>query len=200
MTQVLELGEYPLERVFEAQDLYCVERLTYEALAARTGIGVATLKRWGQKYGWRQKRTRLAEVESQIALDLAEARARMLGKVITGGEAQDAFAVAALEKLVMDQARFRAQRVPAAPPVPAEFEGPAQAAGLLEKALAVKLGGLLAAPASLDLKTLKDLKEALALLREMKAQAEPEAAAESAPNGLSEETEARIRRLLEACG
>lgn len=66
MGDALTFSEYPPEKVFEAQDLYCVDRLTYEAVAGRTGASAPTLKRWGDKYGWRSKREELALLESQI--------------------------------------------------------------------------------------------------------------------------------------
>lgn len=195
MTQVLQFGEYPAEKIFEAQDLYCVDRLTYEAVSGQTGVSVATLKRWSDKYGWRSMREELARTESQIRFDTYRARAKMLNQVVKGGGALDAFAVAKLETLVLDQIRLKSEMAKEQPAVPIEFEGPAQAAELLEGALKKKLGALLAAPGTVDLKAIKDLREALSLVAEMRGQAAESAEAAA---GLSPETDARIRSLLES--
>jgi len=186
--------EYPPGQVFEAQDLYCVDRLTFEAVADRTGVSVATLKRWSEKFGWRAKREELAQAESRIRTDTYTARLKMLEKVISGGGALEAFAVAKLETLALDQARFKLEvSTSAAPAVKIESAG--EAAALLEKALGAKLGALLAEPSRLDLKTIRDLRAALALVAEMRGKETEEAAAEVATS-LTPETEARIKQIL----
>jgi len=192
MTDILTFNEYPPEKVFEAQALYCVDRLTFEAVAERTGVSVATLKRWSDKYEWRVKRQELAETESQIRVDTLKARATMLAKVVDKGDHFAAFAAAKLEAVALDQAKFKSEL--AAHPAPVKIESPAQAAELLEKALGKKMGALLAAPGTIDLKVIKDLRQALELLNEMKSQASQEI---SQNDGLSLEIEEKIKAALE---
>lgn len=190
----MQPAEYPIETVFQAQDLYCVDRLTYDAVSARLGVSVPTLKRWGDKYGWREKREELAEAESQIKFNLTKARAKMLAKVVKDGGAQDAFAVAALENLIIKQQEVAAQLNPPKSDYTAvKIESEAMAAELLEEALSRKLGAILAEPESLSLKMLKEFKDALALAREMRGRAD-EAVASS--KTLTPETEARIKDIL----
>ena len=188
-------GPRPWEpgQVFEAQDIYCVDRLTFEAVAGRTGVSVATLKRWADKFSWRAKREELAQAESRIRFDTYLARQKMLNQVIEGGGALDAFAVAKLETLSLEQARFRRETETPAPPLAVSLETQAQAAALLEEALGRKLAALLAEPARLDLKTIRDLREALKLVAEMRGPAEE---GKTATAGLTPETEARIKRIL----
>lgn len=187
-----DVAEYPPETVFECQDLYCVDRLTFEAAAVRAGVSVATLKRWSDKYGWRAKREELAKAESDIRADTYRARARMLAKVVEEGGALDAFAVAKLETLAIEQARYKNEAAQSRPPEAVKIESPAQAAELLEKALAEKMGFLLASPGSIDLKVIKDLRDCLALVAEMRGR-EPD---DDAQSGLTPETEAKIKQLL----
>ena len=194
MSQVLQFqGEYPAEKVFEAQDLYCVDRLTYEAVAERTGVSVPTLKRWGKEYGWRAKREELAKLESEIRFNTYRARAKMLAQVVAGGGALDAFAVAKLETLVLDQARFKNEQGKDQAAVPVEFESPAQAAELLEAALKKKLGAMIGTSETIDLKVVRDIRESFKLLSEMKDQA---AVSTDKQAGLSLETEAKIKKIL----
>lgn len=115
------------------------------------------------------------------------------GSVAKGGGALDAFAVAKLETLVIDQARFKAEQAAEATVAPVFIEGPAQAAALLESALAQKMGALLAAPATIDLKTIKDLRECLKLVEEMRGRAAEESDKQT---GLTQETEDRIKKIL----
>ncbi len=173
--------------------MYCVDRLTFEAVAECTGVSVPTLKRWSDKYGWRAKREELAQLESEIRFNTFKARARMIAKVIDKGEALDAFAVAKLETMVVDQERFKAEQHKEKPAPPVKFDSPAQAAELLEAALEKKLGALLAAPGAIDLKTIKDLRQALDLLAEMRGKAAED---KSKSTGLSLEAEEKIMAIL----
>lgn len=193
MADVLQFGEYPSEKIFEAQDLYCVDRLTFETVAERTGVSVPTLKRWSDKYGWRAKREELAKLESEIRFNTFKARDKMIKKVIADGGALDAFAVAKLKTMVIDQARFKAEQHEGAPVPPVAFDSPAHAAELLESALSAKLGIILATPSELNLKTLKELREALNLLAEMRGKAAEDA---SKSTGLSPEVEEKIVAIL----
>ena len=193
MAEILPF-EYPPEKVFEAQDLYCVDRLTFEAVSNRTGVSVATLKRWSEKYGWRAKREALAKAESDIRTDTFMARAKMLAKVVDKGDHFAAFAVAKLETLALDQARFKLEQAAASAPVPVSIESPAQAAELLEAALERKLGALLAAPGTIDLKVIKDLRQAMDLLSDMRRQS---AESDAPDKGLSPDADAKIRKALE---
>ena len=193
MTGVFSFNEYPPEKVFEAQDLYCVDRLTYEAVSTRTGVSVATLKRWADKYEWRRKREELAKAESDIRADTFRARAKMLATVVDKADALAAFAVAKLETLALDQARFKAEQSRENSPAPVKIESPAHAAELLENALAMKMGSLLAAPGTIDLKTIKDLRECLNLVSEMRGHDAEDADKQT---GLSQETESKIKKIL----
>lgn len=195
MSEALQFpGEYPAETVFQAQDLYCVDRLTFDEVAARIGVAVSTVKRWGHKYEWRSKREELARLESEIRFNTFRARATMIAKVVDQGGALDAFAVAKLETLVMDQARFKAEQAQIeAPAAPVKFENASQAAALLENALERKLGGLLSAPETIDLKAVKEVRDAFALLSEMRGKADSESEKQK---GLTLETEAKIKKIL----
>ena len=48
--------EYEPETVWKAQELYCVDRLSFARVAELTGVSATTLKAWSEKYGWRAKR------------------------------------------------------------------------------------------------------------------------------------------------
>ena len=52
--------------VWRAQELYCMDRLSFERVSELTGVATSTLKRWADKYRWRERREELAQVESEI--------------------------------------------------------------------------------------------------------------------------------------
>ena len=45
--------EYEPETVWRAQELYCVDRLSFARVAELTGVSATTLKSWSEKYGWK---------------------------------------------------------------------------------------------------------------------------------------------------
>ena len=98
--------------VWRAQELYCLERLSFGRVAQLTGVAVSTLKRWADKYRWRERRDELAQVESEIRFNTILGRKAILQRLLEaedGKEAsQVAFAVASLENLALKQAELAA--------------------------------------------------------------------------------------------
>lgn len=163
--------EYSPEAVWEAQELYCVARLTFEQVAEETGISVSTLKRWSAIYEWRAKREKLAQAEADLKADTILARSVMLKKLIKSQDAQTGFAVSALESLAMKQAeQARAQQLMEATrqsklrPIRTQEE----AVSALEEAVELKLNALLQSPHGLDFKAVHDVRKAMQLVAEMK--------------------------------
>tara|TARA_B100000683_G_C12469796_1_gene547372 strand:+ start:460 stop:1047 length:588 start_codon:yes stop_codon:yes gene_type:complete len=163
--------EYSPEAVWEAQELYCVARLTFEQVAEETGISVSTLKRWSATYEWRAKREKLAQAEADLKADTILARSVMLKKLIKSQDAQTGFAVSALESLAMKQAEHaRAQQIMEATrqsklrPIRTQEE----AVSALEEAVELKLNALLQSPHDLDFKAVHDVRKAMQLVAEMK--------------------------------
>jgi hypothetical protein len=187
--------EYPPEAVWQAQELYCVARLTFEKVAEETGVAVSTLKRWSEKYEWRAKREKLAQAEADLQADTILARSVMLKRLIDSKDAQTGFAVASLETLAMKQAEAaRARKLMDA----ARQQGlrtirsPEDAVTALEEAVGLKLNRLLQSPEDLDFKAVSDVRKALELVAEMKAaggQAEDDGRGVSGDN---------IERMLDA--
>lgn len=166
----LDGREYPPEAVWQAQELYCVARLPYHRVAAELGIAESTLKRWGKQYGWSDKRAALAQAQAEMRADIVLARAGMIKELLADRNPIVGFAVAKLEELALKQAEAERQgklaQAEAAPP--RVIETPADAYGALKEAVEAKLGKLLADPGEVDLKAIKDVKEALRLLEDLR--------------------------------
>jgi transposase-like protein len=155
--------EYPPEAVWQAQELYCVARLTYAQVEREMGIAASTLKRWGKQYGWREKRESLARAESEMKADIVLARAGMIKELLDSRDPMIGFAVAKLEDMALKHAQAeRDGQIQAAKSTPKPRQITSQA-----DAVEIKLGRMLADPAEVDLKTVKGIKDALSLVAEM---------------------------------
>lgn len=191
--------EHAPEKVWQAQELYCVTRLTFRATADQVGVAESTVKRWADKHGWREKRDKIAQAECDIRADLVLARSEMVKSLMKSKDAQTGFAVASLENLAMKQAEFeRAGRVVAA--VATQHEKPEiksakDAVIILREVIQSKLGRLLTSPEEVDFKALGDIQKALKLLSEMEA-AHNVDQQEEQTKGMTADLATKIRELL----
>ncbi len=165
--------EHPPETVYRAQELYCVDRMTFAQVAGAVGVAESTLKRWSEIYAWQAKRNEIAQAEMDIRADFVLARSKMLKALIDSKDAQTGFAVASLESLAMKQAEAirqgRQVENAAAPTQPLrEIKTEADAVAALEEALSIRLGRVLANPALVDLKTVRELQQAMELVQGMR--------------------------------
>jgi DNA-binding MurR/RpiR family transcriptional regulator len=167
--------EYPSDDVWRAQELYCVARLTFDQVAAETGISASTLKRWSERLGWRDKRAQLAQAEADLRADTILARSAMLKQLIETKNPQVGFAVAGLESLAMRQAEAaKAGKLleAAAQGKLREIRTNADAVAALKEAVELKINRLLASPEDLDDKAVAGVLKALALIREVEPKGE----------------------------
>ncbi|MHC1753799.1 hypothetical protein [Humidesulfovibrio sp.] len=191
--------EHPPETVFRAQELYCVDRMTFAQAAKAVGVAESTLKRWSDTYGWQAKRDEIAQAEMDIRADFVLARSKMLKALIDSKDAQVGFAVASLESLAMKQAEAIRQgrqnenaAAIAAQPL-REIRTEADAVAALEEALNIRMGRILANPSLVDLKTVRELQQAMALVQGMRKGADKGKARQK---GLTPETTEAMRRKI----
>lgn len=171
--------EHEPETVWRAEEMYCADRMSFARVAEATGVSATTLKTWAQKFGWRRKREEIARAESDIRMDRLTARSRVLKKLLESGDAQDAFAVAALEKLAfqMEEAERRREerRVtevgngqPQAPPPEEMPRTDEERVDMLEKMLGARLSALLTCPPEKVLPLMRDFAAAQQLVRSLR--------------------------------
>lgn len=172
--------------VWRAQELYCVDRLSFDRVSELVGVSATTLKRWADKYRWREKRDEIAQVESDIRFNTILGRKAILEKLLAaedGKEAsQVAFAVASLESLALKQAELAAS---GKIPVAGEAEYPKistreEAVKVLRQAVERKVGMALTDPQKISAETIQDIKRCLDLVAELEAALPKESAAEEA--------------------
>jgi transposase-like protein len=192
--------EHEPETVWKAQEMYCVDRLSFDAVARETGVAASTLKRWSEKYGWQAKREEIAQAEADIRADKVLARSVMLKALIDTKDPQTGFAVSSLETLALKEAELARQgalRAAGESPPALSVNTPGEAVAALRKAVEQKLGWLLARPENVDLRAVQEVQKCLALIVQLEA-AQTAAAPESADTerGLPADFVEQILRAL----
>ena len=189
--------EHAVETVIRAEELYCVDGLTFERTAEALDaegwpVAVSTLKRWSAKYGWPAKReelrTALMDIKRNRILLTSQHLAQCLKNL---DNPMQIYAAARLQEIQI-KAEELAMKGPGRPGVGLSPAAPARdiatpddAAQALEEAIKLKLGGMLADPATVDLTAVKNLRQALDLVGELRRQA---SASGERPKTLDEET------------
>jgi uncharacterized protein YjcR len=191
--------EHEAETVWQAQESYCVDRLSFDAVARETGVAASTLKRWAEKYGWQAKREEIAKAEADIRADKVLSRAAMLKALLQTKDAQTAFAVSSLETLALKEAevaRQGASRAAANDQSPAiSVNTSAEAVAALRKAIESKLALLLTRPENVDLRAVQEVQKCLALVSQLET-AYAGGEEKDKPRALSEENLQALRAVL----
>ena len=195
--------EYPTDTLWQAQELYCVDRLSYAAVAEALGVSPTTLKAWGQKYAWARKRAEIAEAESEIRVNTIKGRKKALEELLSAGNAKEAsamaFAVSSLESLAMKRMELAASgKIQGGKPqARRKVTSRADAIAALREAVERKLGAALAEPDKITTATVQDVKRCLDLVAELEAGLPKEnEAVESKRRGLSQNMAESIYKAL----
>ncbi len=188
-------AEISWEIRIEAEDLYITGGCTYDEVAKRTGVSVSQLKRWGKEGDWKEAKQEILEARSAIKQNTVKLR---LGLITTAMKAHDPMQVFAAHKFEELAAKVAALKK-AKHQLPerskaVRFETPGDAVEALQGAIERKIGALISGE-SLDLKSIKDMKQALELLDGMKAKYNPEDK-KTKNKGLSDEAADEIRKEI----
>lgn len=193
--------EHPTDTLWRAQELYCVDRLSYAAVAEVTGVSATTLKAWGQKYGWARRREEIARAESEIRVNIIKGRQKALEQLLAAADAKEAapmaFAVSSLESLALKRLELAASgKIPdASAPVRRKIATRVDAVAALREAVERKLGLALADPDKISMATVQDVKRCLDLVAELEAGL-PKEKEETRDKALSPENAQAIREIL----
>ena len=132
--------EHKPETVWKAQELYCVDRLSFARVAEMTGVSATTLKSWSEKYGWRKKREEIAQAESDIRVNIIMGRKRALDQLLAAEGPKEAasmaFAVSSLEATAMKQQELAMSgKIPSVSPERPKIVSRADAVAALRRAV-----------------------------------------------------------------
>ena len=165
--------EYSFEVIEKAEELYCVDGLTYEQVASEMGIAQSTLKRWGKKYNWAAKREEIRQALSSIRVNTIRLRAELIKNCLDTLKPMDAFAVAKIEEMAL-KAREIKQLEGRDTGVTREIKTREDALQALTEAVEIRINRLLTQPDQVDFKALKDLRQAMDMLQEMRGHVQEE--------------------------
>lgn len=196
------MGEsYSFEVVERAEQLYCVDGQTFDAVATLTGVAASTLKRWSESYGWQEKKEQIRQAMSSIRTNTILLRARLIENCMTTLAAQDAFAVASLESMAMKASELasKSQGAPAAAPALEnlrEIKTDEDAIAALEEAIQIKLNSMLANPGQISLAAVKEVKTVGEFVAAMRAKISKSDAEAGRRKGLSADAANQLRREI----
>lgn len=175
--------EHAVETVIRAEEVYCVDGLTFERTAEvldaeGQSVAVSTLKRWSAKYNWPAKReelrTALMDIKRNRILLTSQHLAQCLKNL---DNPMQIYAAARLQEIQLKAEELAVKGLgrPAAMPSPAaparDIATPDDAAQALEEAIKLKLGRMLSDPAQVDLAAVKNVRQALDLIGDLRRQA-----------------------------
>jgi hypothetical protein len=185
--------EYEPGTVFEAEDLYCVDRLPMRKVSEQTEVPESTLWRWSAKYGWADKREEMRREQSAIRMNMIRLRSKLIEECLNvGGDERNpmnVFAAAKMEEVAQkaedrvrmsDSGRRTSKEESVAPCSsekeiqPREIKSEEDAAQALEEALTLKLSIMVQDPKGLDVKAIKGVREAMQMIAEMRGKDEEE--------------------------
>lgn len=158
----------------DAEDMYITGGLTYEQVAEKTGVSLATLKRWGSEGGWTDRKRELREAQRDIKQKTVMLRLGLLQTAMDKHDPMQVFAAAKFEDLALKKEALRGTiSGGAVNAIPVSLETPGEAVSLLQVAIERKIGVLVSGDSPLDIKVLKDLKACMELLEQMKQKDAP---------------------------
>ena len=189
--------EYSMEVVERAEELYCVEGHTFDAVATLTGVAASTLKRWSDRYNWQKKKEEIRQALSSIRANTIKLRAKLIENCLNTMNAQDAFAVSAIEGLAQ-RASVIAAKQPAAPAVEnlREIKSDEDAIAALEEAIQIKLNSMLTNPGQVSLASVKEIKTVSEFISGMRAKVSKTDAGAGKRKGLSADAADQLRREI----
>lgn len=157
-----------------AEELYIIDGLTFDQVAAQTGVSVSQLKRWGMDSipTWTDRRKEYRQAQTSVRRGVMMAKAKLIESVIESEDPMKAFAFGAIVKsatAIDKEARERSQGVQPQPDqIPAETSEPVDMVEALGNAIKSKVGALLAQPGAINLSAIKELQQAIELLEKIK--------------------------------
>jgi len=163
---------YSFAKRDQAEELYVEQDLTYEQVSERLGVAVPTLKQWSKKYDWTEKRLDYRNAGASLKASLIKLRQSMIEKAIRSLKPQDVFAVSSIVNAMKTVASVQAAEDEEAAFEPREIRTAGDAIDALQEAINRKLQRMLGRPEIVDLKAVKEVKEAMTMVDDMKKSTE----------------------------
>jgi len=196
------MPEYSWEIREQAEELYIIDGLTYEAVAEATGVSLSQLKRWGGEDTWVDRRKEYRQAQTSIRRGVTLAKAKAVNALLTTMDPQTAYAFASLVssgKIIEQEAResqIRAVSEPATGSIERPIKTAVDAVTALQEAVEKKINAMLTQPGGVSLAGIKEIRQSLEMVEDMTAKYKPSTEETGKPGGLSDEAAEAIRRQI----
>lgn len=192
-------AEYNPDVVWKAQELYVIDRLSFIKVAERTGVTATTLKNWSKKFGWKQKREEVAQIEAENKMNLYRSRKKAIQMLLESEDGKEcsqmAFAVTSLENLAIKQQELQiTQSLHQDQVKKAKLTNKAEAFKQLSLAIEGRLQFVLQNPQAINSKNIQDILNMLKLMEQVEIL--PNENEQKQSQGLSSELAENIKKAL----
>lgn len=152
-----------------AEELFIIEGLTIQAVAEQLGISERTIANWSSDGEWVARRREYRNAARDIRYYGKMTRLKLIKDAMTSLDPQKIYAFAALERMEKTESLDSPVKPENDVLADIEIKTPQEAVQALQEAIELKLRVMLAQPDALNFGAIKDLKQAMALVDEMKA-------------------------------
>lgn len=193
-------AEYSFEIRERAEELYILDGLIFEEVAARTGVSESQLKRWALAATppWTVRRREYRQAQTSVRFSVMLAKSKLIQGVLDTQDPQKAYAFSSLcsSGRLLEQAA----KEPVQPAGPQRTIETAQdAVTAMAEALQSKVNNVLATPGGLNFAAINDLQKTMALIEQLTAKYLGDAK-KATRQGLSDDTVREIREQILGIG
>lgn len=169
----------------QAEELYIVDGKTFDEVAEITGVSITQLKRWGAGFpdsdhkslSWMDRKKEYRTAFANIKRDTVLLRKRLISKALKSLDPQDVYAISSLESTVA-----KVQKADDSQGSGVSDQGlgnriiktPEDAVDALGDVVESKINSMLTKPGAISLTGIKEMKQALELIENMKTKYKPE--------------------------
>jgi len=181
------MAAIPFEVRDQAEEMYIADGMTQEQVGQALGVSIEAIKQWSVKYGWKEKRAEYQDSIGQIKRDTTLLRKKLVAKALESLDPRDVYSFARIEAIAGKGTESGVGGLGSGvgDVEPRRIETPEDAVNALQEVIEGKINLMLSQPGAISLNNVKDLKNALELVDEMRAK-------------LTEGKEARIDKTLSA--
>ena len=185
---------YPLDTRLDARGLYVVDGMTYDQVSKATGVSVSQLKKWGSDEGWMARRREYRDAQVSIRENTVLLRAGLLKNALDTKDAQDVYAVAAMEKIAIALEKIRPESSGDMGGADMQFETPEQMIDALWAAIEARATKMINSSDTMDF---KQIQAALKTWADLKRQYADKTKESDKSEGFDSDQVALVEKLLE---
>jgi len=159
--------QIPIEVREKAESLYVTEGYSYREISESLGVSISKLHNWGKNGKWKQRKAEYRNAFIDFKRDIVLLRRDLLKKALETKDPQDVYALSNLERAFQSRKDSDDPPITSDTPIKTPINSTADAVAALQKGLERRINALLAQPGSINLESIKSVKQAMDLLEKM---------------------------------